>query len=180
MANRQHMQRIGGSNRSTVGSASGGSFLDSISPLAAGLAGLAGLAVGAALIYMMDPTSGRRRRAYARDKFYSLSRQARECAGDLAQDASNRTRGLAAETRAWLTEGEIADRTLVERVRSHIGHAISNAHAIDITANNGVITVRGCVPSAETYALFAAIRGVRGVRDVENELDTSAEQHAMR
>jgi hypothetical protein len=138
-----------------------------ISPM---IAFLGGLAVGAAIMYALDPNNGRRRRAVARDKFFSWSRCARESAADLAQHASDRARGLAAETRAWLNEGEIPDETLVERVRAHMGHAIVHAGCVDVTASDGVVTLCGTIPADEEARLLAAVGRVRGVRGVQNEL----------
>src|SRR5262245_46434274 len=78
---------------------------------------LAGAMVGAGLMYFFDPISGRRRRALVRDKFVRYSNEAQELAGDVSQYAADKGRGLAAEARAWMGEGDVPDESLVERVR---------------------------------------------------------------
>ena len=60
------------------------------------------IALGAAAMYFLDPTSGRRRRALARDKFTSyFNHQTRRATGK-AKDLSNRAKGVVAETRSSL------------------------------------------------------------------------------
>ncbi len=60
---------------------------------------LGGLAVGAAVMYMLDPDSGRRRRALVRDKATSYTRKGIEAARGKAEDLRNRARGLIAESK---------------------------------------------------------------------------------
>ncbi len=55
---------------------------------------LIGMAAGAAIMYLMDPAQGRRRRALLRDKAYSASVQAREVIDARTQDFSNRAQGM--------------------------------------------------------------------------------------
>src|SRR5881394_1138867 len=56
---------------------------------------LAGAAVGAGMMFVLDPQQGRRRRALARDKVVKLSHEAEEAAEVVARDLSNRVHGLA-------------------------------------------------------------------------------------
>ena len=60
---------------------------------------LCGAALGAAIMYFLDPQGGRRRRALVRDQAVSLANQAGDYAGKTARDLSNRATGLAHETR---------------------------------------------------------------------------------
>ncbi|HKA36483.1 MAG TPA: YtxH domain-containing protein [Thermoanaerobaculia bacterium] len=60
---------------------------------------LGGLGVGAALMYIFDPSRGARRRAVARDKALKYARVAGERFGKKSRDLKNRARGLAAEIR---------------------------------------------------------------------------------
>jgi gas vesicle protein len=53
-----------------------------------------GAAVGAAMMYFMDPIQGRRRRALFRDKAYSASVQTRKAIDARTHDFSNRAQGL--------------------------------------------------------------------------------------
>lgn len=58
-----------------------------------------GAALGAALMYLLDPTGGRRRRALLRDQAMHLAHEAGDAAGMTARDVRNRGQGMLAETR---------------------------------------------------------------------------------
>jgi hypothetical protein len=62
-----------------------------------GIALLAGVGGGLALMYFFDPGEGRRRRALLRDQFTKWMRIGRETATGRAKDVRNRTAGLAHE-----------------------------------------------------------------------------------
>lgn len=59
---------------------------------------LVGVGLGAALMYLLDPERGRRRRALLRDKLVSASNKTADVASKTARDLRNRTQGLIAET----------------------------------------------------------------------------------
>lgn len=61
------------------------------------LALLAGIGLGAALMYLLDPERGRTRRALLRDKVVSLSNQTGDALGKTARDLRNRAQGVIAE-----------------------------------------------------------------------------------
>jgi hypothetical protein len=63
---------------------------------------LGGLALGAGLMYMLDPERGRRRRALLRDKLVSACNNSARATGSKARHLSNRARGLMHETRSAL------------------------------------------------------------------------------
>jgi hypothetical protein len=58
------------------------------------LTALSALALGAGIMYVMDPTSGRRRRAVMRDKAVRYAHDTTDTLSGKAQDLSNRARGL--------------------------------------------------------------------------------------
>jgi hypothetical protein len=60
---------------------------------------LCGAALGAAVMYFMDPQGGRRRRALVRDKAVSYANQAGEYVEETTRDLGNRATGLAHEAR---------------------------------------------------------------------------------
>jgi uncharacterized membrane protein len=67
---------------------------------------LTGMGLGAAAAYLLDPVNGRRRRARARDSMVRAARKSGDAAGATSRDVANRSRGLAAMTRArWEGEG---------------------------------------------------------------------------
>lgn len=135
-----------------------------------GAAWLAAAVVGAGLMYLFDPVSGRRRRALLRDKMGSTVRQSRASAGNFTRHTADHLRGLAIEARARMTEGEVPDRTLVERVRSQMGRAIAHPSSTIVEANNGVVTLRGAILAHEVDDLLGTVRSVRGVKEVQNQM----------
>jgi gas vesicle protein len=71
---------------------------------------IAGVAAGAALTFILDPTSGRRRRALVRDQFVHAGHKTRDAVEGKAKDLSNRARGIAAETQSLLRDRTVDAR----------------------------------------------------------------------
>lgn len=63
------------------------------------LAAVIGAGLGALAMFMLDPVSGRRRRALVRDQAVRYGRETAEAAEATASDLRNRARGMVAETR---------------------------------------------------------------------------------
>jgi gas vesicle protein len=63
---------------------------------------LAGVAVGATLMYLFDPHSGNRRRAMMLDKANSASRKARKMVDATATDLGNRAQGMRHKAEHWI------------------------------------------------------------------------------
>jgi hypothetical protein len=61
---------------------------------------LAGVGLGAALAFVLDPDRGARRRARARDKMAWAVRNTRDGLDATARDLPNRARGMAASTQS--------------------------------------------------------------------------------
>ncbi len=131
---------------------------------------LGGLGLGAALMYVLDPERGKRRRALVRDKAVRLSRKASDRLDARSRDWRNRARGAAAEVKAMARSEEISDPVLEERVRAEIGRVVSNPGALEVSAAAGTVTLSGPVLASEVDDLLSAAHGVRGVDDVENRL----------
>lgn len=73
---------------------------------------LGALGVGAALMYLLDPEQGDRRRAAIRDKGNRLNRQTRDAVSRRMRDLSNRAKGLLHEAEAGTgTRGETGTET---------------------------------------------------------------------
>ncbi|MGH7848538.1 MAG: BON domain-containing protein [Candidatus Binatia bacterium] len=136
---------------------------------------LTGTGLGLLAMYVFDPEVGRRRRALARDQMTRLQRKTREAAGVTARDLKNRTLGLVAEGRSYFSEGDIGDDVLAERVRAKLGFLVRHPSAIEAQVVEGRAILRGPVLSDEVQQLIAGIRSVRGVRDVENQLEVHDE-----
>src|SRR5687768_2573467 len=132
---------------------------------------LAAAGLGAALTFMLDPNSGRRRRARVRDKITRATRVARESMDATTRDLTNRARGVAATARRRLSHQEMGDARLEDRVRSRLGRAASHPRAIEVAAFEGDVTLRGPILSAEVQDVIALVRGIPGVQRVINGLE---------
>ncbi len=132
---------------------------------------LTGLAIGAGLMYILDPDRGNRRRALARDQVVSAAHTVEDTVSGRSQDIRNRAQGVIAETRGALTEEPVSDRVLEERVRAELGRATRHAGAIEVRANQGRVTLTGPVLASDVDSVISSVSSVRGVKDVENRLD---------
>jgi hypothetical protein len=131
---------------------------------------IGGLALGAALMYLLDPDRGNRRRKLLIDQLNSLLSQSDEAIGKTGRDLGNWTRGLMAETGARLSGEQPDDVVLVVRVQSAMGRVVSHPHAIEVMAENGRVTLRGPILAHEVDDLLATVSAVRGVRSIDNQL----------
>jgi len=128
--------------------------------------------LGAGLMYMLDPTTGKRRRALVQDKAKSYWNRTGIFMGKTARDARNRTRGLVTETRTRIRgAGTPSDTVLESRVRAQIGHVISNVGAIGVSAHQGCVTLSGPIPADEVKKLLATVESVPGITEVVNQLE---------
>ncbi|HEX8200457.1 MAG TPA: hypothetical protein VF590_08215 [Isosphaeraceae bacterium] len=64
---------------------------------------LFGMAIGAGLMYLLDPENGRRRQALMRDKFMGLANDAQEMAASKARHLGNQAYGMMAEARSMVS-----------------------------------------------------------------------------
>src|SRR5690242_5809786 len=120
---------------------------------------LAGTLLGAAVMFLLDPDKGRRRRAIARDKAVSLLGDARDIVGVATRDATHRIAGLRARARRLVSRGEVPDDLrLIERVRARMGRLVSHPHAVQVGANNGRVTLSGPILAHEVERLLGAVR----------------------
>jgi hyperosmotically inducible periplasmic protein len=70
-----------------------------------------GVVAGATLMYMVDPRSGRRRRALFRDKLVRAGHVTRDAVEGRSRDLANRSRGLVAITRRYLSGSNRQEQT---------------------------------------------------------------------
>ena len=87
--------RAGGSGRGRR-SASTRAAEGAAAGVGVGLALLGGIGIGAALIDLLDPEQGRRRRALVRDKVTSAANKAGDTVGKTSRDLANRAQGVIA------------------------------------------------------------------------------------
>jgi BON domain-containing protein len=137
---------------------------------------LAGVGVGAGLMYFADPEEGRRRRARVRDAIVHTVHTMEDAAGTASRDVEHRIVGLAARAVAAIVEQPIpTDEILAARVRTRVGRLVSHPGAIDVVATSGRVTLRGPVFGAEVEQLVSGVGDVPGVTSVENRLEPHAE-----
>lgn len=134
-----------------------------------------GIGLGAALMYFFDPDRGRRRRALIRDKCEAAANKTGDYAGKISRDMRNRAYGVVAETKSIFQHQEVSDDVLVDRVRSKLGRHPVHVGAIVVTAQDGVVTLRGPILEKEVPRTLRAARFVRGVKSVDNQLEVHAE-----
>jgi len=137
--------------------------------------GVGGLGAGAALMYLFDPERGKRRRALLRDKVFHVAHSTGEKLDVKSRDAANRLHGLLARTRSLLTRERVPDTVVAERVRSRIGHVVSHPGSIEVTVQDGRVTLTGPALSRELDQLLSEAARVRGVTGIENKLDLHEE-----
>jgi gas vesicle protein len=135
---------------------------------------------GAAMMYLFDPKRGKRRRAYVGEKAGHAAREAGREVERNTRDLSNRLRGAAVETSKRLTQNDAPDEVLAEKVRSKLGRVLSHPRAIDVSAERGVVDLRGAVPRSERGRAIRTAESVRGVRIVRHDaLRTYSDEEAI-
>jgi osmotically-inducible protein OsmY len=135
-----------------------------------GVALVGGVGLGAALMYIFDPDRGKRRRALIRDKVESAGNTLVQEAGKMRRDLGNRMYGVVAETKSMFRHEEVSDEVLVDRVRSRLGRIPVHVGALEISANNGTVTLKGQILADELPKVLRSTRFVRGVKAVDNQL----------
>lgn len=130
-----------------------------------------GLALGAGLMYVFDPQRGRRRRAMLRDQTVHALNVAGTAYDKTTTDLGNRAGGALAELGARLRDEPVSDEALAARVRARLGRLVAHPHAIGVTAHAGRVTLRGPVFASEIRQLLHGVAWVRGVTEVDNQLE---------
>lgn len=129
-----------------------------------------GLAVGAGLMFVLDPRQGGGRRALIRDKSVRAVHEVERAAEIGVKDLGHRTEGFVARLFGGY-QAPVSDVTLVERVRARLGHVCSHPHAIEVRAKgNGEVELKGPVESDEAERMIAAVARVPGVRGIDDDL----------
>ncbi len=136
---------------------------------------MGGVGLGAGVMYLADPRSGRWRRAHAQDKAVHVAHEAGDAAQIVARDLAHRTRGLFFELLGRLRHEEVDDATLAARVRAALGRVCSHPHSVSVRCNQGRVFLEGVILADERKKLLQRVRRVRGVGRVEDLLDAYAE-----
>ncbi len=102
---------------------------------------VAGIGLGASLMYLYDPRAGRLRRARTLRALERLGRR------------------------------RSSDDVVESRVRSVLARSVSHPVAITVRVEQGRVTLGGPVIAREVDGLLRRLRRVRGVRGVRSEMD---------
>jgi osmotically-inducible protein OsmY len=139
-----------------------------------------GTLIGGALMFLLDPKSGRRRRAVSRDKVNKAGRQALHKTRQLARHVQNQIAGTIATASLSLSdEGVVSDKKLERRLRSVLGRSVSHPTAIDIAVHKGAVQLRGYLAPHEIAKVLNTVRATPGVRSVDNQIIDRAETRQL-
>ncbi|MFW7377447.1 MAG: SRPBCC family protein [Oligoflexus sp.] len=131
-----------------------------------GIASLVGFLGG----YYLDPDTGRRRRALFRDQISKANRSIKRQGKRTKQDVTNRFQGSLHELTSRFSDYDIDDQSIKERVKAVIGHYTSHPSAIHIAVSGQVVNLSGDIIKKEVMPLLWAVRTVKGVKSVNNNL----------
>lgn len=133
----------------------------------------AALGAGAALMYFLDPATGRRRRSLARDRGVSVSHDAEHFARAKSKRVMDRAQGVVARARAKLSNAPVEDGQLHGRISTRLGRMLEHPGEVNIELNEGHVVLRGHASTAEIEALTEALEAMQGVTGVDNRLQSS-------
>lgn len=129
-----------------------------------------GLGVGAGAMFILDPDRGKRRRALMRDQCAHLVSKSSIALGKTSRDLRNRVKGMVAESKAMFADQHVPDSTLVDRVKSVLGRYPVHNRSINVDVLDGKVILSGETLSKELDTLLDAVKSVKGVREVVNNL----------
>jgi hypothetical protein len=132
---------------------------------------LLGAMTGSALMFVLDPDRGARRRALLRDQLTRAGRKTRDGLDATARDMANRTGGVMAAARQHWSAEQPSDAKLEKRVRARLGRVSSHPRAIAVAVNEGEVILRGIVLASEHDSVLAEAAAVAGVGAVLDLLE---------
>jgi BON domain len=136
---------------------------------------LAGAGLGGSAVFLLDPERGRRRRALLGDQAAHMAHSLSKAAGKISRDAANRGEGFRAELDSSLRYEQPTDDQTAERVRARLGRLVRHPGSIDVTVEDGCVTLTGPVLAGEAPRLLASVHSIQGVISVESALDIHEE-----
>lgn len=130
----------------------------------------AAVAAGAALMYYLDPQSGRRRRTLLRNRGASAGQDAGRLVRDNSREAVDRAGDVLRRARGALVGTPPADDVLLDRIRSRMGHVIEHPGQVNVDVQQGFVVLRGRASIEEIEDLTLQLGAMRGVTGVDNRL----------
>jgi uncharacterized membrane protein len=129
-----------------------------------------GAAVGAGMMYFLDPQQGNRRKAMIRDRAYHLRNMGDEAFSVAVNDLRNRVRGVLAEGMALVSNEALPDEVVQQRVRARLGMLTRHPGAIQVSVQDGQVMLDGDILEDEAGMVTRSLKHIRGVMGVENRL----------
>lgn len=141
-----------------------------------------GAVLGAIGAWFLDPQTGKRRRHITRDKTLAVFRRGSRRSERLSRHVASDAKGIVQKA-THLRPGprEYDDATLKAKVETELfrfEHDVKGA--VDINAQNGVVQLRGELPSQTLIdSLVRRTREIQGVREVESLLHKTGTEAPM-
>lgn len=135
---------------------------------------MSGIALGAGLMYLLDPRRGAGRRAIVKSWAAHAVRAAEGLLDSGARDLEQRARGAVAAVTGRLRRDDADDEVVALRVRAALGRYTAHAHAIAVEVHDGEAQLTGPVLSSEWQGIVDGVKRVRGVRRVSDRLEAHA------
>jgi len=161
---------------------------------AIGAGGIGMLAIGAGLVYFLDPDHGEERRNsainlanktvgdigdfagkcgnYLRDQFSGVSSAAEDVYGNVSERASGMMKNVQGRFSGGENQGT-QDTTLIDQVRSQLSDMFPAARGLQIDCSNGKLTLSGTVPASDYDRIVETARAIPGVNEFDNQLQTA-------
>ena len=129
-----------------------------------------GAGIGAGAMFLFDPNRGKARRAMLRDRGAHLLREEEKRVRQTFADVGNRLKGAESELMHLFVKDDACDAKVEGRVRSKLGRAVETPHDVQVLVHEGAVTLRGKTRPDEMEKVVPAVRGVRGVKTVVNQM----------
>lgn len=133
---------------------------------------VAGAAIGAGIMFLLEPRQSGARRARIRDKSVRAIHELEHAASIGARDLEHRVSGAVARIRGNGREETVDDRVLEERVRSVLGRHCSHPHAVRVIGHgDGLIELEGPILASDLHDVLHSVRHVPGVEAIDDSLE---------
>ncbi len=107
----------------------------------------------------------------ASNNLKEASTQVRDSASKAVSSASGTVKETAGQVKGTVENAAVSDATLSARVRVEIAKDVRSPGAIEVTINQGVVTLKGQVQASEVKGLIEKLEATPGVKSVENRLE---------
>jgi gas vesicle protein len=138
------------------------------------VAGMTGVALAAAAIYLFDPDNGKRRRSELGTRCKSAARRINDESHKLGHQISDRYHNAETRVSSWFDKRSRADGALARRVRVDLWREVPGLRGVGVIAHDGQIILHGDVPPQEHQHVLQVVGAVEGVVSVADHLNDRA------